>query len=89
MGHWTPTGVEPKDYDDDDDDESEGLRLTPRLFQSWVKGKGDAKGLCSQTVSVDNAASSQGSRELLQCFTILPFFKFYFDSLMSRFYNLY
>ena len=19
MGHWTPTGVEPKDYDDDDD----------------------------------------------------------------------
>ena len=20
MGHWTPTGVEPKDYDDDDDD---------------------------------------------------------------------
>ena len=21
MGHWTPTGVEPKDYDDDDDDD--------------------------------------------------------------------
>ena len=20
MGHWTPTGVEPNDYDDDDDD---------------------------------------------------------------------
>jgi len=20
MGHWTPTGVEPKDYDDDDDE---------------------------------------------------------------------
>jgi len=20
MGHWTPTGIEPKDYDDDDDD---------------------------------------------------------------------
>jgi len=19
MGHWTPTGVEPKDYDDDDE----------------------------------------------------------------------
>ena len=19
MGHWTPTGIEPKDYDDDDD----------------------------------------------------------------------
>jgi len=22
MGHWTPTGVEPKDYDDDDDDQN-------------------------------------------------------------------
>jgi len=22
MGHWTPTGVEPKDYDDDDDDQA-------------------------------------------------------------------
>jgi len=21
MGHWTPTGVETKDYDDDDDDD--------------------------------------------------------------------
>ena len=21
MGHWTPTGIEPMDYDDDDDDE--------------------------------------------------------------------
>ena len=21
MGHWTPTGVEPKNYDDDDDDD--------------------------------------------------------------------
>ena len=21
MGHWTPTGIEPTDYDDDDDDE--------------------------------------------------------------------
>ena len=21
MGHWTPTSVEPKDYDDDDDDD--------------------------------------------------------------------
>ena len=21
MGHWTPTGVEPKDYDDDDDEQ--------------------------------------------------------------------
>ena len=21
MGHWSPTGVEPKDFDDDDDDE--------------------------------------------------------------------
>ena len=21
MGYWTPTGVEPKDYDNDDDDE--------------------------------------------------------------------
>ena len=21
MGHWTPTGIEPKDYDDDDDDD--------------------------------------------------------------------
>ena len=20
MGHWTPTGIEPMDYDDDDDD---------------------------------------------------------------------
>ena len=20
MGHWTPTGIEPTDYDDDDDD---------------------------------------------------------------------
>ena len=24
MGHWTPTGVEPKDYDDDDDDDIVG-----------------------------------------------------------------
>jgi len=23
MGHWTPTGVEPKDYDDDDDDDDD------------------------------------------------------------------
>ena len=22
MGHWTPTGVEPKDYDDDDNEDS-------------------------------------------------------------------
>ena len=22
MEHWTPTGVEPKDYDDDDDDDA-------------------------------------------------------------------
>jgi len=22
MGHWTPTGVEPKDYDDDDESKS-------------------------------------------------------------------
>ena len=22
MGHWTPTGVEPKDYDDDDADDA-------------------------------------------------------------------
>ena len=22
MGHWTPTGIEPKDYDDDDDEMS-------------------------------------------------------------------
>ena len=22
MGHWTPTGIEPTDYDDDDDDDS-------------------------------------------------------------------
>jgi len=21
MGHWTPTGIEPKDNDDDDDDD--------------------------------------------------------------------
>ena len=21
MRHWTPTGIEPKDYDDDDDDQ--------------------------------------------------------------------
>ena len=25
MGHWTPTGVEPKDYDDDDDDDDDYL----------------------------------------------------------------
>ena len=23
MGHWTPTGVEPKDYDDDDHDDDD------------------------------------------------------------------
>ena len=23
MGHWTPTGVEPKDYDDNDDDDDD------------------------------------------------------------------
>ena len=23
MGHWTPTGVEPKAYDDDDDDDDD------------------------------------------------------------------
>ena len=23
MGHWTPTGVEPRDYDDDDDDDDD------------------------------------------------------------------
>jgi len=24
MGHWTPTGVEPRAYDDDDDDDDDG-----------------------------------------------------------------
>jgi len=27
MGHWTPTGVEPKDYDDDDDSVSIGKKF--------------------------------------------------------------
>ena len=28
MGHWTPTGIEPTDYDDDDDDDDYmGLRF--------------------------------------------------------------
>ena len=25
MGHWTPTGNEPKDYNDDDDDEQHSV----------------------------------------------------------------
>jgi len=28
MGHWTPTGFEPKDYDDDDDDYYYGYNIT-------------------------------------------------------------
>src|SRR6218665_2662587 len=29
MGHWTPTGVESKDYDDDDDDDQDLKGNTP------------------------------------------------------------
>ena len=30
MGHWTPTGIEPTDYDDDDDDDSRNV-----LYARW------------------------------------------------------
>jgi len=31
MGYWTPTGIEPKDYDDDDDDD-DCLLLSATVF---------------------------------------------------------
>ena len=35
MGHWTPTGIEPTDYDDDDDDdEYEHKKYTFLIFIS-------------------------------------------------------
>jgi len=33
MGHWTPTGIEPTDYDDDDDD-SDSHRVNPFKLHS-------------------------------------------------------
>ena len=35
MGHWTPTGVEPKNYDDDDDDERPKVPTRP----SWLAAR--------------------------------------------------
>src|SRR6218665_2501564 len=34
MGHWTPTGIEPKDYDDDDDDDDDDDE--PRWWKSFT-----------------------------------------------------
>jgi len=39
MGHWTPTGIEPTDYDDDDDDDvvirhTFHCRITPKIRRS-------------------------------------------------------
>jgi len=31
MGHWTPTGVESKDYDDDDDDDDDDDKTNATL----------------------------------------------------------
>jgi len=38
MGHWTPTGVEPKDYDDDDDEGaswSSANRWSAGKYTTW------------------------------------------------------
>ena len=33
MGHWTPTGIEPTNYDDDEDDDDDDDRN--RLRRRW------------------------------------------------------
>ena len=43
MGHWTPTGVESKDYDDDDDDDQDlkgntPVHRQPAQFRACVHG---------------------------------------------------
>ena len=35
MGHWTPTGIEPKDYDDDD--LQVGLICCFFIYIHWIK----------------------------------------------------
>ena len=32
MGHWTPTGIEPMDYDDDDDDITHSIIVLKLIF---------------------------------------------------------
>src|SRR6218665_2836408 len=32
MGHWTPTGVEPKDYDDDGDGDDDERQISARNY---------------------------------------------------------
>ena|SRR6218665_1103125 len=36
MGHWTPTGVEPKDYDDDDDEPMCQSNILPTLPSKYT-----------------------------------------------------
>ena len=39
MEHWTPTGIEPTDYDDDDDDDDELYTyMFPRVAKCMVPG---------------------------------------------------
>ena len=41
MGHWTPTGIEPMDYDDDDDDD-DIIKCMGNQCSSSLKGSIEA-----------------------------------------------
>src|SRR6218665_2316402 len=60
MGHWTPTGIEPADYDDDDDDDdSQTFAAIPA--HCWVTSEqnGTVLGACQpSTSSAGSSASS-------------------------------
>src|SRR6218665_2529968 len=84
MGHWTPTGIEPADYDDDDDDDdSQTLAAIPA--HCWVTSEqnGTVLGACQPSTS---SAGSSASSVVSTCQPSI-YLICWFLSFICRFYT--